>query len=917
MPISASTSFAGLLAAYLTTSYSPRCCLEVAALPARDIASKMVDATSVLTSMSKDFNHIVLGDNLVHFVTDAKQLLEQYLAEAKIKRQRTNAQRNHADVTRKTSEKELEIQVDDLDDAKEKFVEFMQGVKNGALSGDDAKNAAAAQAAALQNVLNVISSEPGAGVLKGALEQMIQDTNEDGSQAEQKAAELAALTQDAVKKLQGSLDLTTEQIDLLLERQTNSTADYFKNKYVSDAIDKVLALSREDLVLFEDLDAKVKPMERTNVEKLQLISQQSLEMFKLAKDVETYEQCVSAGGNSPDHCLGQIGRTYASGMAPKEDPNIISYIGCFRDKGRRAMPVKRSGSFTVKRCSEACGADFQFFGVQYGSECFCARSASEYAKYGEKPEKDCQGPGRSPKCVDGSDTHCGGPWRNAVYKQPKSMVGLFFLQGKQSRVGGGQLQLVASANNRQQKPKSYSFLQTDARNKNQQNYRTSSSTFFSAGTGNKNSKPIIAKISSTKKKLALARNRLRNAVTNFSKMNKAEIIESSAPSPIFRAVEEEAPAGAGATSSSTSIMGADSNSDEDGAAGSTTGTTAGTGAVAAKQETLAQQKKIQLASDLLRNVGLALRDPAMQEFGKRMNKNDLQTNLNALNLFAQQKVDSTGGAVLATTSTFSMFSSGAAASTSTTTSSRQTPCTTAALDAAREKVSTALDMKLKEEKKLVDAKGKLAVQEAIGSVSETSKKLENHLLELGGETWQKVDSKCQEILTKLDEEKKVVFEELTTLASQNATAASDESNAAAGVILPKLLAEEVTHKVARFEEEVTDFRDHLGEQCLNHAIEIMTTIENHMGSELYESTTGASAEEFATVKQDVVDQESEVEKAKTALSAARKEFDDLASSCPGSPAESSGAVSLAAIRFAEKVLESGAELKPEVGAMTV
>lgn len=86
------------------------------ALPARDIAAKMIDATTQITHISKDFGKSVLTEELTHFVSSAEELLETYLSEAKLERQKMNAQRNNADVTRKTADKEIEIQVKDMND---------------------------------------------------------------------------------------------------------------------------------------------------------------------------------------------------------------------------------------------------------------------------------------------------------------------------------------------------------------------------------------------------------------------------------------------------------------------------------------------------------------------------------------------------------------------------------------------------------------------------------------------------------------------------------------------------------------------------------------------------------------------------------------------------------------------------------
>eukprot|EP00392_Amoebophrya_sp_AT5.2_P006874 g6886.t1 len=220
----------------------------------------MIDATTQITHISKDFGKSVLTEELTHFVSSAEQLLETYLSEAKLERQKMNAQRNNADVTRKTADKEIEIQVKDMNDAKEDFVQFLSGVQSGALSGDDGRQQLEQQANQLQAVLSLISGQPGAGVLKGAIEQMIQDSEHEGEDQAEKSAEIVkeslgeqstfCFLGDAVKKIQQAIDLSSAEIDLLLEKKTNATERFFRSKYVSEAIDSVLALSREDLTLF-------------------------------------------------------------------------------------------------------------------------------------------------------------------------------------------------------------------------------------------------------------------------------------------------------------------------------------------------------------------------------------------------------------------------------------------------------------------------------------------------------------------------------------------------------------------------------------------------------------------------------------------------------------------------------------------
>lgn len=297
-------------------------------------------------------------------------------------------------------------------------------------------------------------------------------------------------------------------------------------------------------------------------------------------------------------------------------------------------------------------------------------------------------------------------------------------------------------------------------------------------------------------------------------------------------------------------------------------------------------------------VGRALRNaPELEAFANRMlQTRDKNTNVNALNLFASQL----------------------RGSSRQTASSRRTSasCSPEALDSAREKVTTALDVKLAKEKALVDLKGKDAVVKAVTSVSESSKGLEANLFALGGSTWKAVDERCHVILDKLDEEREKLFGELGELINAQTTTGSapallqksktffgyfkrQDADPAAAVPLPAPLAAEVTQNVQHFEKEVSDLRDHLSEQCMNHAIEILHTLEAHLDSATYQETVqGPGADEVAAAEAAVVE-------AANGLQGARKDFDALAASCPGSQAATSGAVSLQAVEYAKELLVGG------------
>jgi len=85
------------------------------------------------------------------------------------------------------------------------------------------------------------------------------------------------------------------------------------------------------------------------------------------------------------------------GNKPQRDTN---YIGCFRDKSNRALPVRKGMNMSVRQCAHACRG-YTYFGRQWKGECWCGNSG--YDKHGEEPRGcDCDG------------RHVGN-WRNCVY----------------------------------------------------------------------------------------------------------------------------------------------------------------------------------------------------------------------------------------------------------------------------------------------------------------------------------------------------------------------------------------------------------------------------------------------------------------------------------------------------------------------
>jgi len=92
-----------------------------------------------------------------------------------------------------------------------------------------------------------------------------------------------------------------------------------------------------------------------------------------------------------------------------------NYIGCYADQAERAfeltMPAITSEvPNAIEYCRDLCyGQQKQYFGLQYGIECFCGDS---YDTYGPLEESSC-----NVQCADqSSETICGGGWANSVYE---------------------------------------------------------------------------------------------------------------------------------------------------------------------------------------------------------------------------------------------------------------------------------------------------------------------------------------------------------------------------------------------------------------------------------------------------------------------------------------------------------------------
>jgi hypothetical protein len=94
-----------------------------------------------------------------------------------------------------------------------------------------------------------------------------------------------------------------------------------------------------------------------------------------------------------------------------------TYLGCYLDQyNPRSLPdaSKFSNSLTLEDCAAFCKG-FNFFGMEYSSECYCGYTINAAAV--AEPATDCN------MLCSGNDTEiCGGSWRLTVYGSKTTSV---------------------------------------------------------------------------------------------------------------------------------------------------------------------------------------------------------------------------------------------------------------------------------------------------------------------------------------------------------------------------------------------------------------------------------------------------------------------------------------------------------------
>ena len=97
------------------------------------------------------------------------------------------------------------------------------------------------------------------------------------------------------------------------------------------------------------------------------------------------------------------------------------YLGCFIDTDIRLLPTQHStsGSDLTEACYQAAKANNDnYFGTQYGHQCFSGKRTILLTTYGKVNDSECSyACGTGPKeASKGKEVKCGAAWRASVYE---------------------------------------------------------------------------------------------------------------------------------------------------------------------------------------------------------------------------------------------------------------------------------------------------------------------------------------------------------------------------------------------------------------------------------------------------------------------------------------------------------------------
>ncbi|KAK0655609.1 WSC domain-containing protein [Cercophora newfieldiana] len=149
---------------------------------------------------------------------------------------------------------------------------------------------------------------------------------------------------------------------------------------------------------------------------------------QLAAAVDEDECSFPCSGDADQSCgAGAIQSLYINNrFVPRLPEKLkIPYIGCYAHEGNnRVLRENLLGSddMTAAKCAAHC-KDYEFFGVEYGRECWCGNTAPSVSV----PESQCSFP-----CAGDSKTVCGAGHRINVWGTPlvaPPVVGEYIYQG--------------------------------------------------------------------------------------------------------------------------------------------------------------------------------------------------------------------------------------------------------------------------------------------------------------------------------------------------------------------------------------------------------------------------------------------------------------------------------------------------------
>jgi hypothetical protein len=123
-------------------------------------------------------------------------------------------------------------------------------------------------------------------------------------------------------------------------------------------------------------------------------------------------ECSFACAGDASRLCGASGRINVWGPPVPSPPTVgdYAYLGCFTDQNdQRSLrgTVIRDSAMTLEKCAAACAA-YTYFGVEFGSQCYCGVTLAERAA--QVPQAEC-----AMRCGGDSANVCGGADRLNVF----------------------------------------------------------------------------------------------------------------------------------------------------------------------------------------------------------------------------------------------------------------------------------------------------------------------------------------------------------------------------------------------------------------------------------------------------------------------------------------------------------------------